>query len=95
MTSCIYFLFKRKKLIYIGQTSDFEIRVRSYGPYCYITKIRIIRCHPDKLKEYERRLIAYFRPPGNKQHNPDLKFKDPERFMKQTKRKFKREIIGL
>lgn len=59
----IYFLFKRKELIYIGRTTHFPARVKTHKKD--FDRIRFIPCSKDLLGHYEQRLIRYFKPELN------------------------------
>lgn len=72
---CIYFLFIRGKLIYIGQTTDLRSRMSGHHFNYIYDSIRYIRCVPTKLKEYEKRLIKILKPLANWEHN----FTNPNR----------------
>jgi len=74
MTGFIYFMFYKSQLIYIGQTSNLKQRLKSYT-HVRIDFIRFIECEESKLRYYEQRLINYFKPKCNKQHNPNFRFK--------------------
>lgn len=63
--SCIYFLFLRGKLIYIGQTTDLIARMGSHHYEHLHDCIRWIPCPIEKLEEYEKRLIKILKPLGN------------------------------
>lgn len=71
--SGIYFLFKGKRLIYIGQSINVHLRIYEHLRVDY-TSVRIIDCDPEKLIEYEKRLIAYFNPLCNKVHKTSLEY---------------------
>lgn len=80
--SGIYFLIARNKIIYIGKSTFLERRIARHSSVKY-TQVRVIECQADKLMEYERRLIQYFRPKYNKQHNPNYKFESAPRLPKR------------
>lgn len=64
----IYFLYRDNKLIYIGQTTDLHSRLASHRSAA-TTKFdyfRLIPCSRFRLKHYESRLIAYFKPELNR-----------------------------
>jgi hypothetical protein len=67
--SCLYFLFLKSKLIYIGQTNDFIERMCNHQYRYKHDCVRWIKCPKNKLIEYEKRLIKIFKPPLNQQYN--------------------------
>lgn len=69
--SGIYFLIWRNKIIYIGQSIDLDRRMYEHR-WVRFSYYREIECHPSKLREYEKRLIVYFRPRYNRWLNPDF-----------------------
>lgn len=81
---CIYFLFTRGKLIYIGQTTDLRNRMLSHTFNYLHDSIRYIRCRPEKLEEYEKRLIKILKPLANQAFNTanasrvTLPYKEPK-----------------
>ncbi|OQB12768.1 MAG: GIY-YIG catalytic domain protein [Firmicutes bacterium ADurb.Bin193] len=62
-------MFRKRELLYIGQTRNLNARIMQHR-YFDIDEVRIIPCKVSMLEYYERRLIAYFKPRCNKQHNP-------------------------
>jgi len=66
---CIYFLFLKGKLIYIGQTKDLRARMTSHAFNYRHDSIRYIKCRPEKLEEYEKRLIKILKPLANGSYN--------------------------
>lgn len=66
---CIYFLFLKGKLIYIGQTVDLRNRMCSHAFDYLYDSLRYICCQPDKLEEYEKRLIKILKPLANRTYN--------------------------
>ncbi len=62
---CVYFLIKRKKVVYIGSTYNLFVRMNNHPCIGLFDSIRIIRVEKDKLRGYERRLIIKFRPKLN------------------------------
>lgn len=75
--SCVYFLFLRGKLIYIGQTVDLRSRMMKHN-YGYLAdSLRYIPCRAEKLEEYEKRLIKILKPLSNQQYNKPNYIKIP------------------
>lgn len=66
---CVYFLFLRGRLIYIGQTTDLIARMASHDHEHQHDSIRWIVCRREKLEEYEIRLIKILKPLANYAHN--------------------------
>lgn len=66
---CIYFLFLHGKLIYIGKTVDLRSRMFSHGLKYLHDSMRYICCLPEKLDEYEKRLIKILKPITNNHYN--------------------------
>ncbi len=64
--SCVYFLRQGSKVVYIGQTTNLNSRLKRHGDKVY-DNVRHIECDRSKLSFYEKRLIRYFRPKLNKQ----------------------------
>lgn len=92
-TSCIYFLFRKGELIYIGQTVDLVLRLRGHQ-WFDVDMVRFIPCEPAKLKHYEARLIRFFRPKCNHHHNPNPAERMPLRKKLKRNRKYKYEFIN-
>lgn len=61
----IYFLIRKKKVIYIGQTCNFPARVKNHHIKKFDT-VRFMQCLKRNLSMYERRWIARFKPYYNK-----------------------------
>jgi hypothetical protein len=66
---CVYFLFLKKQLIYIGQTVDFRKRMSGHEYQYLHDSVRWIECPKDKLEHYEKRLIKILQPLANYQFN--------------------------
>lgn len=66
--SGIYFLIKKGKVVYIGKSIDVLCRAFFGGHRIHFDSVRVIKCDPKRLSEYERRLIIIFRPKHNKAH---------------------------
>lgn len=62
----IYFLYKRKKLVYIGQTINLLSRL--YSHEIDFDAIRFIPCRQFDLEKYEVRWIKKFKPKNNFRH---------------------------
>lgn len=67
----IYFLLKKKKIVYIGQTVNAVPRINSHVNNIDFDQVRIIQCRKKVLKKYEKRWIIRFRP----KHNTTYLFK--------------------
>lgn len=65
----IYFLLQEKRIVYIGQTIDFNQRKPGHADKDY-DSFRLIKCPADKADHYEQRLIKYFKPLYNQTFNP-------------------------
>jgi len=61
----IYFLIKKKKIVYIGQTIHWPDRLYGHRDKDFDTT-RFIKCDELMLRYYETRLIKLFRPELNK-----------------------------
>jgi hypothetical protein len=59
----IYFLIRRGKIVYIGQTKNIIGRIANH--VISFDKIRIIPCSKRDLKKYEKRWIIRFKPKEN------------------------------
>ncbi|HMG92370.1 MAG TPA: GIY-YIG nuclease family protein [Chryseolinea sp.] len=66
---CVYFLFLKRQLIYIGQTTDFRKRMSGHEYQYLHDSVRWIECPKDKLEHYEKRLIKILKPLANYQFN--------------------------
>ena len=64
---CLYFLFDKSEIIYIGQTGDLRARLHSHKDKKF-TNFRAILCAPEDLNRYEERWIKKFKPTHNKQY---------------------------
>lgn len=79
----IYFLIRKKRIVYIGQTVSFPYRVMCHASTIEFDSVRLVECDKKRLNEYEARWIKKFRPSHNLIHNPDLR-----RVFKRGKAKF-------
>ena len=72
--SGIYFLIKKKRVVYIGRTIDLMGRLLSHQVYSGdYDSIRIIPCDPADFSKYENRWITKFRPKYNRNGWKNLK----------------------
>lgn len=60
----IYFLLKRKKVVYIGQTISFPKRLSGHCAKDF-DSVRFIECSEENLTKYEDRWIRLFKPKLN------------------------------
>ncbi len=60
----VYFLINRLKVVYVGATTNYRVRIKQHKDKIWDTS-RIIECKEEKLSEYERRLIMKFKPKYN------------------------------
>lgn len=60
--SCIYFMFLRGKLIYVGKTTNLHQRMGDHAYYSSHDCLRWIECPANKLSEYEVRCIKLLKP---------------------------------
>lgn len=60
----VYFLFYRKKLVYIGATKSWPNRLIGHKMVKF-DSAKILECPEDLRFEYEKRLIAIFNPKSN------------------------------
>lgn len=60
----VYFLFYKKKLVYIGKTEMWPIRITQHASLKF-DDARILECPKGKITEYEARLISIFKPKNN------------------------------
>lgn len=65
----LYFMFRRKKLVYIGATKNIVKRMQWHLCYLYFDSLRVIECDLEKMNEYEIRLIKRFKPECNTMHH--------------------------
>jgi len=68
---CVYFLFKAKRLVYIGSTKDLQNRISQHKSNWYraYSEFRFIVCNAGDHKKYESRWIHKFTPKYNSQRN--------------------------
>lgn len=64
MKTGIYFLIKRKKVVYVGQTIAFPKRLSGHCSKDF-DSVRFIQCSKKHLTKYEDRWIRLFRPKLN------------------------------
>lgn len=64
MKTGIYFLIKRKKVVYVGRTISFPKRLSGHCAKDF-DSIRFIQCSKENLTKYEDRWIRLFRPKLN------------------------------
>lgn len=62
--SCIYFLIKDDKIIYIGQTKNLKTRLKVHAKKGF-DSVRSIECDDSVILYYEQRWIRRFKPPLN------------------------------
>lgn len=60
----VYFLFYKKKLVYIGKTECWPVRLHQHGQMKF-DDARLLECPASKVTEYEARLIRILRPKFN------------------------------
>lgn len=72
MKSGVYFLMRRKKVVYIGATRNWPLRLSQHKEIPFDSS-RIIECSIDVVYEYERRWIMLFKPSDNYRHNKPTK----------------------
>lgn len=75
----IYFLLKRKKVVYIGKTNHFRMRLHDHNCYKDFDRVRLIECPNEMLDYYERRWIEIFQPKYNITHTEKRKLPFLER----------------
>lgn len=66
--AAIYFLRKRKRVIYIGRTTNIKQRIiahKSISRPMFFDDFRFIKCSAEKQVEYEKRIIRIFKPKMN------------------------------
>jgi len=63
--SGVYFLIYKNKVVYIGQTQNFEHRLSSHKGKKNFDSCRFIPCDKEKLLMYESRWILRFQPEYN------------------------------
>lgn len=73
MTGIYFLLDKNKKVIYIGQTIDFEKRIKTH--HITFHSFRVIQCDKIMLRKYESRWIHKFLPKENRNGKPRRKEK--------------------
>lgn len=61
----VYFLIKKGKVIYIGQTKNFNQRIKGHSNKKY-DSYRFVACDVNVLLDYESRWIKKFKPKLNK-----------------------------
>lgn len=69
MIGYLYFIFIKKELVYIGATKNIFKRMQFHLCYASFDNLRVIECDLVKLKEYEKRLIQFFKPICNTIHH--------------------------
>lgn len=65
--SGVYFLFKRKKLLYVGQSRNVFSRVGTHARKVKFDSFTYLEYPLHLLSKYEQHYIAKFQPPLNKQ----------------------------
>ncbi len=64
-TPYIYFLIRKHKIVYIGQTHSIRYRLHHHNCYLNYDSVRWIKCEEKNLSYYERRWIKKFNPEYN------------------------------
>jgi len=64
-TPYVYFLIRRHKIVYVGQTHSIRLRVHHHNCYFKYNSIRWIECEDKNLSYYEKRWIKKFQPEYN------------------------------
>lgn len=80
----IYFLFYKKKLVYIGQTTKWPTRILNHNVIKF-DSVRFIECSISKLDEYELRAIKRFKPKFNVEGLFKIKYKMPDQWIIDNK----------
>jgi len=65
-TSCIYFLLKKEKVVYIGQTVNPLLRIRDHSRNKDFDRVAFLHCPESKLNDLEKDYINKFSPALNK-----------------------------
>lgn len=69
--SGVYFLFKEKKLVYIGESACVLSRISQHIDAKLFDSFKVVSVEGEQQrKEYERRMIKQFAPIYNYTHNP-------------------------
>lgn len=84
LRSGVYLLSHEGRVVYVGQSKCPLARIAAHRSLArkripwwlpirgvIFDKAEVIPCHPDRIDALERGLIEFYRPPGNRQHNPD------------------------
>lgn len=64
-TTCVYFLFREGKLIYIGRTGNLLQRLIAHRNKRKFDSVYYIPCSKEEVGPIERYMIMKFRPEGN------------------------------
>ena len=84
LRSGVYLLSREGRVVYVGQSKCPLARIAAHRSLArkrvpwwlpirgvIFDKAEVIPCHPDRIDALERGLIELYRPPNNRQHNPD------------------------
>lgn len=75
----IYFLLHRKKIVYVGATTRYPVRIAEHRKDKVFTKHRFIECEFDKMADYEYRWVCRFSPKYNKDKSKNYRKPKPKR----------------
>ena len=68
ITSAVYLLFENDIVVYVGESSNPLSRIGTHIRQKVFTSYRILKCHPDRRRYWEKVLILKYQPRYNKTH---------------------------
>ena len=68
ITSAVYLLFEEDIVVYVGESGNPLSRIGTHIKQKVFTSYRILKCHPDRRRYWEKVLILKYQPRYNKTH---------------------------
>ena len=68
ITSAVYLLFEEDIVVYVGESGNPLSRIGTHVKKKVFTSYRILKCHPDRRRYWEKVLILKYQPRYNKTH---------------------------
>jgi hypothetical protein len=66
--SAVYLLFEKDIVVYVGESGNPLSRIGTHIRQKVFTSYRILKCHPDRRRYWEKVLILKYQPRYNKTH---------------------------
>jgi len=84
ITSAVYLLFEKDIVVYVGESGNPLSRIGTHIKQKVFTSYRILKCHPDRRRYWEKVLILKYQPRYNKTHKKISSFAYSKKGLKRT-----------